>query len=229
MKTNSVKRLVGFFIISFLAAGVLGAASITVTMPYTGLTYHITLAMPIAWTSSGSVPGQVRIQLRNAASTAVVKDIVNPTQNDGHYVWDIPASVTPGQYRIRVKAIGANVFGDSQVFNINLNPHWTPIHPGTDESWARGLTHQITWTNFGPVPAKLNINLVQGQTKTLIATCVPDTGSYSWAIPLNQATGQYQIELDGKTASCQSAGFFCSGPIFNITMPLFPHVKVEKK
>ena len=104
-----MKRSVMFLSLVFLACGLLSGQSITVTMPYTGLTYHVTLAMPIAWTSSGSVPGQVKIQLRNAASTAVVKDIVNPTQNDGHYVWDIPASVTPGQYRIRVKAIGANM------------------------------------------------------------------------------------------------------------------------
>ena len=224
-----MKRSVMFLGFVFLACGLLSGQSITVTMPYTGLTYHVTLPMPIAWTSSGSVPGQVRIQLRNAASTVVVKDIVNPTQNDGHYVWAIPASVTPGQYRIRVKAIGANIFGDSQAFNIDLNPHWTPIHPATDESWAKGHTHQITWTNYGPVPEKLNIYLVQNNTKQLIASCAPDSGSCSWPIPLSVAAGKYQIMLDGQDGSCHSAAFLCTGPIFNITLPLFPHVKAENK
>lgn len=212
-----------------LVWGFLSASSITVTIPYTGMTCWTKIPMVIRWTCSGSVPGQVRIQLRNAASTSVVKEIVNPTANNGQYLWTIPDMFTPGQYRVRVKAIGLDVFGDSQVFAIAYHPQWTMTAPAADAKWAKGTTHQITWTNFGPVPAKLNIYLVQGNTKTLIATCVPDSGSYSWAIPLSTAAGQYQIELDGKDASCQSAGFLYTGPIFSITMPLFPHEAVEKK
>ena len=40
------------------------------------------------------------------------------TPNNGRYRWTIPGSVAPGTYKIRVKAIGANVVGISAEFDI---------------------------------------------------------------------------------------------------------------
>jgi hypothetical protein len=211
------------------AWGLMSAQSIAVTIPYTGMTCWTKIPMVIRWTSTGSLPGQVRIQLRNSNSTSVVKEIINPTPNDGEHLWTVPESMTPGQYRVRVKAIGVNVYGDSQVFAIDHHPQWTLTAPAAGAKWAKGKTYQITWTNFGPVPPKIGIYLLQGQTETLIVGCVPDSGSYSWTVPPTIPVGDYMIRLHGTDASCKEGGMYLSGPVFKIILPIQQRLRVKKK
>jgi hypothetical protein len=103
-----------FFVV--LAVGLARAASITVSKPAANETWYTSHSYSILWTKSGTMPDTVRITLRSGGSEA--KLIADPAPNSGTYQWTVPTDVNPGSYKIRVKAIGAAIHGDSELFNI---------------------------------------------------------------------------------------------------------------
>jgi len=224
-----MKKLAGILMVMLFMTGVLCAATITVTSPAPGNDWVKGQARNIEWTSSGQVPASVRIQLRNATSTAIVLDIVNPTENDGLFWWTIPASVTPAKYVIRVKAIGVDIFGDSPVFTISPVRIITITQPAPQVKWVRGTTQAITWTNTGPVSGKVSLFLYQNGNRTTIASCIGNNGHYSWAIPVATPPGQYQVEVMAVTHQCQITDPHASSAFFWITVPLHPEATIEKK
>lgn len=224
-----MKKLAIFSGLFLIAAGLSSAASITVTSPGVDNDWVKGQARPVRWTSVGAVPAQVTIQLRNAASTAVIMAIVNPTENDGEFWWTIPGSVTPGKYRIRVKAIGADIFGDSPLLTISPVMIMTVTQPEPGAKWAKGKTHSITWTKTGPVPGKVSIFLYQNGNRTTIASCIANDGSYSWAIPMSVPAGKYQVELMAVNPQCQITDPHASSAFFWITLLMLPEAKAEKK
>jgi len=92
--------------------------SITVTNPHTGSNWCKGSTYTIQWTKTGTMDSNVKIKLRNSTSTAVVIDIISFIPNNGSYSWLIPASVSPGNYVIRVRTMDNEVYGDSESFSI---------------------------------------------------------------------------------------------------------------
>lgn len=101
-----------------LVGGMAYAQSITVTSPSAGVTWYKGQTYNITWTSSDEVPDQVRIRLRDSASTTVILNITDAAPNSGVYSWTIPESIAPGNYRIRVRSLPGDIWGDSVVFSI---------------------------------------------------------------------------------------------------------------
>jgi hypothetical protein len=109
--------------ITFFFFGTLAfSQSIEITSPHTGDTWNKGQIYPIVWTKKGSMVDFVKIKLRNSTSTAVALDIITHIANNGNYSWEIPASVAPGEYVIRVRTMDNQVYGDSGVFNIAKKP-----------------------------------------------------------------------------------------------------------
>ena len=105
------------------------APTITVTAPAAGAKWARTKTYSVAWTKTGTLPGTVKIDLYDKNSTAVVLPIAGSAPNSGLYSWTIPGDAALGEYRVMVKANGADVRDASDVFQVVL-PGMMPGIPG---------------------------------------------------------------------------------------------------
>ena len=107
-------------------------------------------------------------------------------------------------------AIGAD--GTLYVGNIAIGTSLSTVtitSPNTNVQWQSGSTQKITWTSLG-FTGNVGIELYKGGVfdKTIAASVV-NNGSYSWAIPISQASGtDYRVKVSSvvnNTVSSQSA------------------------
>jgi hypothetical protein len=168
-----MKRLFGFLAFFVLSAVFLGAQTITVTKPAIGDTWTKGQSYTITWTKSGTMPANVRITLRNAASTSEVAVIADPAPNSGSYQWTVPASPADGQYVVRVKAKGATVQGDSGVFSVAaVAPVGTItiLDPTQGSIWREGRAHEVRWAATGSLSGNYAITLMDSTGTNAVAT-----------------------------------------------------------
>ena len=85
---------------TFLIQSTVENASITITAPNSGETWETGETETIRWTSV-DVPGNIDIELYQGSS--FLETIVDDTDNDGAYSWDIPDNLeTATDYRIKI-------------------------------------------------------------------------------------------------------------------------------
>jgi hypothetical protein len=226
-----MKKLLPAIAILVLALGA-SATTITVTQPKESTQSKNCKDFwdAIEWTKSGALPATVKITLRDAVSLAEVAVIAQSAPNSGsYYTWCIPATTPDGKYRVRVKAVGVDVYGDSEAFTIKLCPALEIKDPMAGASWRGGDTHLITWVsnNMTLLPTiSLFLQNAMGQQVLTIAASISNKYQYSWKVPENLPVGKYQILLKSATTADQAlSGLFT-------LLPAFPHgvlTPVKKK
>lgn len=92
------------------------APAITVTAPAAGSIWARNTVMAIAWTTKGTMAGNVKIQLFKGITKKL--DIILSTENDGSYDWPIPAALAKGTYTIRITTLDNKVKGKSGAFTL---------------------------------------------------------------------------------------------------------------
>jgi hypothetical protein len=197
----------------FLALCVLtlSAQTIAVTKPAAGDTWTRGQSYTITWTKSGTMPANVRITLRNAASLAEVAVIADPAPNSGSHLWTIPAATADGSYKVRVKAKGANIESDSGAFTIAAAApppagSITVAKPAAGDKWHRGKAYAIAWSRTGTMPNLVKISLMDKNSAAVvreIADNVPNSGTYSWNILGDVPFGEYRVRVLVKTTNIQ--------------------------
>jgi len=72
----------------------------------------------------------------------------------------------------------------------------TVTGPNGRETWLKGSTHTITWTDN--IPGKVKIRLLNGSMlAAIIAASTESDGSFDWTIPTSLASGNnYKVEID---------------------------------
>jgi hypothetical protein len=103
---------------AFTIATAAPAPLITVTAPSAGAKWSRTKAYTVTWTKSGTLPETVKIDLYDKNGTAMVMPIAASAPNNGSYPWTVPGDAALGEFRVKVKANGASVQDDSDVFQI---------------------------------------------------------------------------------------------------------------
>jgi Kre9/KNH-like N-terminal Ig-like domain len=123
-----MRKFVWLCVLLLSISGISSAASITVTKPALNEVWIKGQPQPyaITWTKTGSMPSNVRITLRNKASTEVVQEIVDGAPNSGSYMWPIPVSLPDGEYCIRVRVKTTDISDDSEVFSITAGQQPAP-------------------------------------------------------------------------------------------------------
>jgi len=80
----------------------------------------------------------------------------------------------------------------------------TITSPNGGEIWQAGTSHLITWTSLG-ISDSIPLQIVlykNGTAQTTITSAVPNTGKYSWSIPLNFTLGSnYRIYINGMSGT----------------------------
>ncbi len=194
-----MKRTVAVCFFIMIAASALSAQTITVKQPSPGDIWVKGKPVGIVWTGTGSLPGQVRISLRNAASTAEVLVIADPAPNTSPYtLWAPPASLPDGTYVIRVKAKGVAVHGDSVPFGISVQPEIRITDPRNGTIWAKKTRNvTISWSQVGKLPSTINIDLLSQDKKTAVAIARGERNrhSFSWVFPADLKIGDYFVNV----------------------------------
>ena len=197
-------RCLGIAALIALCAQLLPAARVIVSNP-TGGTYngHNGMTLPISWSSNVALTGQVKIELRNQPSTETAMTIASSISNTGHYSWTIPSDVPNANYRVKVTFLSDGSNGQSELFSISpwvqlSNPNQ---HVNTT-IWRRDATYAITWSWIGPkTDAMTSVDLflvpTGGGAQGLIASHVPNSGSYTWKVPANCPLGPFYLCVGG--------------------------------
>lgn len=156
----------------------------------------------IKWTKSGGglMPAKVRLELFNSTGTVKVMDIINETANDGSFQWVVPLYAIPGNYRIRIKALGTPVYDFSSVFMIGDCPGGVIkiSSPRAGEQWGIGRTSTISWVINGAMHPQVKIMLYNSSGTVKMMAVTPQTdndGSYQWLVPPSVPLGSYRIKV----------------------------------
>lgn len=114
---------------------------------------------------------------------------------------------------------GYTIFGSLGYYNLtgSFNPTDSIFltTPNGGESWASGVTHEITWASG--LGGNVKIELFKGSTLTsTISSSTPNDGSFTWNIPANQTQGtDYKIKItsiESPAISAQSLSNFSIAP-----------------
>jgi len=85
-------------------------------------------------------------------------------------------------------------------------PAITVTSPNGGETWIKGNTYTITWTDN--ISSHVKIRLLDGETTAaVIAASTPSDGSFDWTVPTSLAAGKYKVEVrssDDRTIKDQS-------------------------
>ncbi len=182
---------------------------ITVVAPNGGEQWAAGSTQTIAW-NFGNLEGEVYIALIGA--NANTQSIIAPAVPiAGHnWQWTLPATIMPGAYKIHIVwlsvldiYIGDQSDGFFQIVNDAPPPPPPPpvtvTAPNGGETWAKGTWHDITWTDASN-SAAARIFLIwegpNGSRRIVIARNVPNTGVFSWFIPVRLPAGtHYRIAV----------------------------------
>ena len=112
-----MKKWTIFFIGFIFTIGMSFSQSITITKPDQNSEWLIGQSYFITWTKSGPMQDTVTIDLYKGLNT-YVSAISSSTPNDGSFHWQVPQSVNPNSYHIRIRTLNRRVSAVSAVFKI---------------------------------------------------------------------------------------------------------------
>jgi hypothetical protein len=168
------------------------ANQIAVTSPNGGEDYLIGSSQVITWTDN--LTGNVEIQLFK--SDVFHSSIITSTASDGSHTWNISSSLVQGSdYKIRISSVtDGNIFDFSDA-DFTLSSEIIVTMPNGGESWRRGTTQTISWTDNLNENVKIEL-FKSGAFDSEIIASTPSDGSFSWDIPENTAAGlDYTVKL----------------------------------
>ncbi len=168
--------------------------SLSVISPTSGIILQAGGSYPIAWETSGiSENGKILLTYKQlGTSTELGGAEITTVSNSGNYTWTVPASTSPGQWRIEAfyltedRMYGAQA--ESAYFTITApatpTPSLTVLSPNGGETWRRNATNVVRWSSQqfssnAAIAIILTPYPVTG-TEYLIASDVSNTGSYAW-------------------------------------------------
>ena len=188
---------------TFLIQSTVENASITVTAPNGGETWETGETATIRWTSV-DVPGNIDIELYKGSS--FLETIVDDTDNDGTYNWDIPGSLESAtDYRIKISWVDYTSVYDYSDGSFAINHNQPPEQsitinsPSSGAIWYMSTTAEITWTDNVSLGLYhyLHIDLYRGSNYIQrITSNTTNDGSYNWHISssLDEAN-DYNIKI----------------------------------
>jgi hypothetical protein len=216
------------------AAGAPGTPSITVTSPNGGESWQRGTSHAITWSYTGSPGSTVNIVLMKGSTEAgtIASGVSIGSSGKGSYTWVISstASTTGSDYKISVQSVSQPTVKDMSNSYFTLTPAGTSSPPAPSitvtspnggENWKRGTSHTVTWSYTGNPGPTVKIVLLKAGTEvgTISAGTSPGssgTGSYTWSIQSNGATGSdYRVSVQSLSQTAikdQSNNYFTLTP-----------------
>ncbi len=158
-------------------------ASILVTLPNGGETWHAGYAQNITW-SSQNVNGTVSIKLNRNYPAGAWENIVLNTANDGIQPWTVTLPAASGA-RVQVVSDAQPAVNDMSDTNFTIaTPLITLSAPNGGETWIIGQNGTIAWSTTGingNVRIELDRNYPSGVWEILYGSAIND-GAETWTV-----------------------------------------------
>lgn len=184
--------------------------SITVMAPNGGESWNANSVQTITWTTA-NFTGDIKIELSTDGGLTYTS-VASGEANDGAYSWNVPTSTsTTCRIRISDSADGSPMDVSNSNFTIAPQPFdMTVTAPNGGEVYYQGSVRTITWTTSMPGGnVKIELSQNGGTSYTTVIASTPNTGSYSWTVPVVTST-QCRIrvaDLDGDPVDVSNANF----------------------
>jgi hypothetical protein len=202
--------------------------SLTVTSPNGGENWDMGAVYDITWTSAGTV-GNVMIEYSTNGG-ASWKTIVQSTENDGSYNWNVPA--TPSDsclVRVSEKdGDGGPSDVSDAVFSIvsPVSGTITLRSPNGGETWLAGSSQQIKWNSTGTINnVTIKYSTDNGTTWKKIAQTTANDGIYNWVVPA-AASDRCLVRVTANDSDLDPKPSDVSNAVFSITLPPSPTIRV---
>jgi hypothetical protein len=175
------------------------APSVTLTAPNGSELLRGGTNYTITWSASDAHFGSTPIALYYSTDggASFPNAITTATENDGSYMWAVPAL---DNANVRVRVVATDLAGNSNRDDSNANftidstaPSVTLTTPNGGEYLRGGTNYTITWSAsdayFGSTPIALYYSTDGGASfPNAITTATENDGSYTWSVPaLNNA------------------------------------------
>ncbi|KAJ9452486.1 hypothetical protein DIPPA_34717 [Diplonema papillatum] len=156
---------------------------VCVVSPNGGEQVYIGEQVNVNWTAPGV--GLVKVAL--CKGTTFYKDIVVETDNDGHFVWTVPASVDTSYegYTIRVRSVDETSVRDFSDSPIAISLAGFKVVPPSEAAIGLATTVLVEWETFnveGDVQVSLHENNDVKQHRRDLASSMQNTGSLAWLV-----------------------------------------------
>jgi len=196
--------------------------TVTIVNPSVTANWSIGSSYPITWTSSRVSAVSVSLVNSNGVATPVSKMSI-PTSIQNGLQWIVPATVTPGNYMLKVSDTDTGYTNISASLAITITvvstrPTLSFTYPTVGAQLIQGKTYDIGWSSTGMNNAI--ISLVSGPSMNTISASAPmSSGKYTWTVPTTATVGSnYTIQIINKDAgSYENLSF--SSPVFSIVAP----------
>jgi hypothetical protein len=184
-KEEMIMKKWNVFLIGFMFTVSLSfSATIIVTKPDQNSEWAIGQSYLITWTKSGEMHNTVRIDLYKGYRARVLT-LSDGTPNDGSFQWQVPQTLSPDSYYVRVGTIDGIVSGISAVFKIFapvINKPDLKVVDTFVEPKPRRVNETITFSTKVQNIGNINANSCKGEI-VIIGPQGFQTRTYTILIP----------------------------------------------
>ena len=176
--------------------------TITVTSPNGGESWKAGTPHTVMWTQTGLSGTNVKIDLYR---DRVFYRSINPSiaSTAGSYLWTIPTDIPAGStYEVWITSLtspGVRDWTDGWL-TITTAPKITVISPNGDQTWQKGTSHTITWSQTDLSGTNVKILLMKSYGFNVAATIADPvsatSGSFTWTVPSTIVSGNdYWVKI----------------------------------
>ena len=167
-------------------------SNITVTAPNGGETWAVSSTHNITW-NSVAIGNSVKIEV-SRDSGATWTTVAPHVLDTGSYAWTVSGPVTTNA-RVRITSISNPGVSGASAADFNIGQNIIVTSPNGGEIWSvLGTPRNITWTSTGfSGPVKIELSRDSGVTWNVIASPVPNSGSYTWVVHFPTAHARIRV------------------------------------
>ena len=189
--------------------------SLTLTRPIGNESWQGGSSQAIRWVTTGNVPNVSLSYSPDGFFTS--SPIAHDVPNSGSYLWTVPNISTPCA-KVRIVSPDdpleiRDTSGCVELTETFVSPAITLTQPTGGENWVMDKQHKITWDHAGGI-SRVNLTYSTDDfvTEEVIASEVPNTGSYVWKLPSRPtAVAKVRISSVGNSSVRDTSDFFVIG------------------
>ena len=199
---------------------IIPAPAIKVTSPNGGEIWASGTQQTITYTSENIPNVKIEYTTDGGANWTT---IINSTPSIGAYTWVNLPNLTSYQCKVRVSdalfGSPSDVSDNNFTITNQVVKSITLTSPIGGEVWDANTSKTITWAAVGVTDVKLEFTTNNGLTWNTIQNSIPNTGSFSWAVPNTQST-QCKVRVSDVSGSpsYESPSTFTIKPAASITL-----------